>query len=216
MSNHHDCNPCFRFLRALQLVMSIICLTLQIISFSVWYSYIQSNDLSDGIESFFKKNNKLYIIKICYISIIFLTIIGTGCYVISFSKLWWNKVNATMDIFYFALWLSSGLANLDPIYNGSSSCKQYVDHDYVNLYDSYQPPWVGTACRTFIVGLAFTFLNAFLFLITLFLTLRLSDNTGVRNTSDAPYSPYNAPYNTPYNVPYNAPNIEVRNNRILI
>ncbi|RHZ79792.1 hypothetical protein Glove_140g124 [Diversispora epigaea] len=169
MNDYRDSNPLyFRFLKGLQLVMSIICLTLR----------------------------RLYPIKIYYLIIIFLTIIGTGFYIISFSKLWSNAVNTSIDIFYFALWFSSGLANLDPIYNGSSNCKQYVDHDYDlygngydlygnsydlygNSYDlygnlyNYQPPWIRTACRVFIVGLAFAFLNASLFLITLFLSLRL-------------------------------------------
>ncbi|RHZ79791.1 hypothetical protein Glove_140g123 [Diversispora epigaea] len=209
MKNYHPLY--FRFLRGLQLVMSIICLTLQIISFLVWFSYVQSNDLSDGIGSFFRKNDKLYPIKIYYLIIIFLTIIGTGFYIISFSKLSSNIINTSMDIFYFALWFSSGnilikeiekvnsniyvdiltyiiyvigLANLNPIYNGSSDCKQYVDHDYdlYGLYDNYQPPWIGTACRTFIAGLAFAFLNASLFLITLFLSLRLH-----KDHSESPY-----------------------------
>ncbi|CAG8511912.1 9404_t:CDS:2, partial [Diversispora eburnea] len=160
----------FRYLKILQLLLTLACLSLeimQIIEFTKYYS-----DLNIPTSKFFEKFGG-YGIKIYFYIVIIITIIVIGWYIIRFNVLWRDGSSYRdmgIDGFFAILWIVSGITNITPTNRGILNCSSDNRNQVLE-------------CQAYYSSLSCGWANALLFIITGSLSWRLSWEREWRGTT---------------------------------
>ncbi|RHZ79820.1 hypothetical protein Glove_140g114 [Diversispora epigaea] len=155
----------FQALKALIVLVAIVCGILEATEYYAWSSYIDEinnsglyPDFNTPKSKYFKKYSNIDgHVRIWYYIVIILTILGTTVYLSQVRWIWKNKtIILTIEIFYFTLWFSASLANLDPLYSGSgfncSSIRTDTGNDSINKIAQWTKLQCSLALSSLIVG----------------------------------------------------------------
>ncbi|CAG8441412.1 6589_t:CDS:2 [Funneliformis caledonium] len=107
-------------------------------------------------------------VKIWYLIVIVVSLIGTGVYITKRRWLWDHALRLVLsELFLFALWFSSGVANFDPWYSGPGLRCDLIRTGYMNSSIEKLAELAELQCNTLIASLSFGWINVGLHVVSL-------------------------------------------------
>ncbi|CAB5362905.1 unnamed protein product [Rhizophagus irregularis] len=148
-------------LKFIQIIFTIIVLTTELVQYVVFSSL--KADSPDIIAANQFINNEYKSIKILDNIVFLLNLITLGAYVFNFKKIWNKGPYLCLELFLAALWFTSAIGNLDPVYgrNPAQICSSAITSSLT------------TICSTWITSVVFCWLNMILLIISVFVTWRV-------------------------------------------
>jgi len=167
----------FQLLKLSQLLIAIVCAILEVTEYFAYSNYVDELNASGKYPNFhmtkadYFANTTLYNgqIKIWYYIAIILTIVSISVYLFQFRKIWDKGLSMIyIELFSFALWFSSGLANLDPWYTGPGlNCSKILTDVPASVEKVFT--YALLQCNIHMASLSFGWINAGLFLLSSFI-----------------------------------------------
>lgn len=171
----------FLGLKYVQLLLSLTVIVLEITQYVTYdKNYVkpdQHNDWFDKKFEFDKSQGggdsngevKIWLLVVCS-----LTILSLAYNLVLFKKFWNKGFNVWIEIFFSALWLSTGLSNLDPVYRGTN------DLNCGSPSMEIEPP-KQFICDIWVTSVIVGWLIFGIFVLTTFISWRLSKEIKERN-----------------------------------
>ncbi|GBC07132.1 hypothetical protein RclHR1_07280009 [Rhizophagus clarus] len=180
----------FLFVKLAQILVCLIVIILEATSYITWSNYVDefnSSKLYPRIhidKSLYFKKQPLPThpsityngqVKIWYYVVIVITLLGTIAYVSKYRWLWDHALRLIlMELFFFALWFSAGVANFDPWYSGPGLRCDLINTDFTNPQVTKLAELAQLQCSTDVASLSFGWINVGLYVISLLIARKRS------------------------------------------
>ncbi|CAB4446413.1 unnamed protein product [Rhizophagus irregularis] len=180
----------FLFVKLAQLLVCLIIVILEVTSYVTWSNYVDELNSSKfypqiNIDKsvYFKKqplptdksityNGQ---VKIWYYIVVATTLLGAIVYVSNYRWLWNHALRLIlMELFFFALWFSSGVANFDPWYSGPGLRCDLINTNYKHLELTKLAELAQLQCNTDVASISFGWINVGLYVISLLIARKRS------------------------------------------
>ncbi|RIA88549.1 hypothetical protein C1645_774687 [Glomus cerebriforme] len=179
----------FLFVKLSQILVCIIVVILEATSYVTWSNYVDEFN-SSKLYPQIVINKSMYFdkqhlpnssityngqVKIWYYIVIVITLLGTVAYVSKYRWLWDHALRLIlMELFFFSLWFTSGVANLDPWYSGPGLRCDLIRTDYTNPQVTKLAELAQLQCNTDVASLSFGWINVGLYVISLYFARKRS------------------------------------------
>ncbi|CAB4411090.1 unnamed protein product [Rhizophagus irregularis] len=183
-------------LRVTQFIITVFCLILEIIQVILFMSLLQN---TVPLSIYFSNNGQYKgEVKIWYYIVIGLSAIGLGFCIAYFKRLHEKGPFIIIETIFFLLWLSSGIANLYPLYDGGLVCNAKGYDSEIIPHQYYL--W----CRTYLISTLLSWMNTLAFVITiLFSSIILGQNEKNETILERTLFKFKHLRETPTNNPHN-------------
>ncbi|CAB5207591.1 uncharacterized protein OCT59_013581 [Rhizophagus irregularis] len=180
----------FLFVKLAQLLVCLIIVILEVTSYVTWSNYVDELNSSKfypqiNIDKsvYFKKqplptdksityNGQ---VKIWYYIVVATTLLGAIVYVSNYRWLWNHALRLIlMELFFFALWFSSGVANFDPWYSGPGLRCDLINTNSKHLELTKLAELAQLQCNTDVASISFGWINVGLYVISLLIARKRS------------------------------------------